>query len=129
MVIELSKPTVPTTAAIARPRIERVIESIPAGSVSTYGQIADLAGLPGRARLTAHTLRFTERDLPWYRVLRSDGRIAIDPHSPWHAEQVQRLRAEGVEVNDARVDLKRFAWRCAVADLLALDLLGAGRDP
>lgn len=129
MVAELSKPTAATAAALARARIEKVILSIPAGRVSSYGQVADLAGLPGRARLTARTLRITERDLPWYRVLRSDGRIAIDPHSPWHAEQVQRLRAEGVEVQDARVDLKRFAWRSAVADLLMLDLLGVEADP
>jgi methylated-DNA-protein-cysteine methyltransferase related protein len=122
---ELSKPRVDTEgAADAQQRIEAVIRSIPPGRVSSYGQVADLAGLPGRARLTARVLRVTAAPLPWFRVLRSDGRIAIDPASPWHDEQVQRLRTEGVEVLAARVDLARFGWHAAVTDLLAAEMLG-----
>jgi methylated-DNA-protein-cysteine methyltransferase-like protein len=36
-------------------------------------------------------------------VLRSDGRIAFPADSPYFAEQVQRLRAEGVVVDNGRV--------------------------
>jgi methylated-DNA-protein-cysteine methyltransferase-like protein len=41
--------------------------------------------------------------LPWHRVLRSDGRIAFPPDSEGFAEQIQRLRAEGVVVVAGRV--------------------------
>ena len=42
-------------------------------------------------------------DLPWHRILRSDGRIAFPPGSTGYLEQAQRLRAEGVEVCNGRV--------------------------
>ena len=69
-----------------------------------YGQVAMRAGLPGRARLTARILgQNDDPDLPWHRVLRSDGRIAMEEGSAgWH-EQSQRLRAEGVVVENGRV--------------------------
>lgn len=69
-----------------------------------YGVIARRAGLPGRARLVARILSGNDDPtLPWHRVLRSDGRIAFPPDSPEAAEQAQRLRAEGVPVENGRV--------------------------
>lgn len=91
-------------AAQARARILAVIRAIPRGQVMGYGQVAARAGLPGRARLTARVLGMNEDPaLPWHRVLRSDGRIAMPEGSRgWH-EQCQRLRAEGVVVERGRV--------------------------
>ena len=37
-------------------RIWQTVLQIPAGKVASYGQIADLAGLPGRARLVGKAL-------------------------------------------------------------------------
>ncbi len=87
--------------------IYRAVAAIPAGRVASYGQIAARAGLPGRARLVGRALRETpdEIKLPWHRVLRSDGRIAISPGSPGWREQCRRLRAEGVVVHNGRVSL------------------------
>ena len=69
-----------------------------------YGQVAMRAGLPGRARLTARILgQNDDPDLPWHRVLRSDGRIAMEEGSAGWREQSQRLRAEGVVVENGRV--------------------------
>ena len=85
-------------------RILAAVRAIPRGRVAGYGEVAALAGLPGRARLAARVLSTNEDPrLPWHRVLRADGRIAFPEGSPqWH-EQVQRLRAEGVEVRGGRV--------------------------
>ena len=85
-------------------RILAAVRAIPRGRVAGYGEVAALAGLPGRSRLAARVLSANEDPrLPWHRVLRADGRIAFPRDSPqWH-EQVQRLRAEGVEVRDGRV--------------------------
>jgi methylated-DNA-protein-cysteine methyltransferase-like protein len=85
-------------------RILAAIRAIPRGQVAGYGQVAQRAGLPGRARLVARLLsRNDDPSLPWHRVLRSDGRIAFPQGSDaWH-EQARRLRAEGVQVDDGRV--------------------------
>jgi methylated-DNA-protein-cysteine methyltransferase related protein len=67
--------------------------------VVSYGEIARRAGRPGAARAVGGFLAEHGGDLPWWRVVRADGRVA--PHKP--AEQTTRLRAEGVEVVDGRV--------------------------
>ncbi|WP_234412143.1 MGMT family protein [Stenotrophomonas sp. YAU14D1_LEIMI4_1] len=88
----------------ARARILQVIHAIPPGQVMGYGQVAMRAGLPGRARLTARVLgQNDDPGLPWHRVLRSDGRIAMAEGSAGWREQAQRLRAEGVVVTNGRV--------------------------
>lgn len=69
-----------------------------------YGEVAAQAGLPGRARLTARILgRNDDPALPWHRVLRSDGRIAMPEGSAGWCEQCRRLRSEGVAVDNGRV--------------------------
>jgi methylated-DNA-protein-cysteine methyltransferase-like protein len=47
--------------------------------------------------------------LPWHRILRSDGRIAFPPDHAQFAEQQQRLRSEGVLVENGRVRGQRAA--------------------
>ncbi len=85
-------------------RILAVVRAIPRGQVAGYGEVAQRAGLPGRARLAAHVLSHNEDPaLPWHRVLRSDGRIAFPEGSSEFREQSRRLRAEGVRVEKGRV--------------------------
>lgn len=92
--------------------IRAVVARIPAGQVSSYGEVASRAGLPGRARLIGKVLGKTPdgMELPWFRVLRSDGRIAFPPQSKPYREQRARLIGEGVRVERGRVDLARFGW-------------------
>ena len=91
-------------------RIYAAIAAIPAGRVASYGAIAARAGLPGRARLVGRLLGEVPAgmDLPWFRVLRASGQIALPPGSRGFCEQCRRLRAEGVEVRHGRVPLARF---------------------
>lgn len=92
-------------------RIIAAVRALPRGRVASYGQIAERAGLPGRARLVARVLSRAPASLrlPWHRVLRSDGRIAFPPGSRGHDEQLRRLRAEGVAVRNGRVAATQFA--------------------
>ncbi|AWV06778.1 MGMT family protein [Marilutibacter maris] len=84
--------------------IHAAIRAIPRGEVAGYGEVARRAGLPGRARLVARLLSHNDDpDLPWHRVLRSDGRIALPEGSAGYLEQCQRLRAEGLRVVNGRV--------------------------
>lgn len=91
-------------------RIYAAIAAIPPGRVASYGAIAARAGLPGRARLVGKLLGETPADweLPWHRVLRASGQIALPVGSRGFREQSRLLRAEGVEVNSGRVALSRF---------------------
>ncbi len=99
--------------------ILRTIAAIPAGRVASYGEIAARAGLPKRARLVGRVLGETPAGVvPWYRVLRSDGRIAFPPGSRGFREQVRRLAAEGVLVKNGRVDLTVHGWERNLDDLL-----------
>ena len=101
-------------------RIWRTVQAIPEGRVASYGQIADLAGLPRRARLVGRALGEVPDDqtVPWYRVLRSDGRIAFPAGSPQAERQKQRLQEEDVVVLNYRVRLGEFGWRPDLAELL-----------
>jgi methylated-DNA-protein-cysteine methyltransferase related protein len=86
-------------------RIYQVVREIPRGAVATYGQVAELAGIPGGARVAGAAMKTsTPADrLPWQRVIgkagRLRGRIAI--HDPVGAA-VQRklLEGEGVRVGE-----------------------------
>ena len=93
-------------------RIYAVVRAIPVGRVSTYGQVAALAGLPGHARQVGYALHaLAEDDVPWHRVINAQGEISrrSDP-GPEPLQRVM-LESEGV-VFDARgrVDLRLFRW-------------------
>jgi methylated-DNA-protein-cysteine methyltransferase-like protein len=76
-----------------------VVLAIPRGVVVSYGWVAAEAGKPGAARAVGRLLGRHPEPLPWWRVVRSDGRLADEVAS----SQAERLRAEGVEVVDGRV--------------------------
>ena len=95
----------PETNAILE-AIWDVIAAIPSGRVSTYGDVAVMAGLPRtHARRTAYALRHAPEDmhLPWHRVLGAGGKIVFPKGSKHHREQARRLRSDGVLVKDGRV--------------------------
>jgi methylated-DNA-protein-cysteine methyltransferase related protein len=91
-------------------KIIAAIRAVPKGEVAGYGEIARRAGLPGRARMVARILSSNDdAPLPWHRILRSDGRIAFPKDSAQYAEQIQRLRTEGVEVVNGKVRGRKTA--------------------
>jgi methylated-DNA-protein-cysteine methyltransferase related protein len=99
--------------------IYAVIRRIPKGRVATYGQIAELAGIPGGARISAAALKVSAGQVPWQRVCgkagRARARIAIlDPMGA--ATQRALLEAEGVAVGDrGLIDLGVYGWLPASA--------------
>lgn len=83
----------------ASERIAAAVRVIPAGCVLSYGAVAAAAGLPNGARAVARLLHAasSSRGLPWWRVVRADGRIAL-PRGGGFEEQAARLAAEGLMV-------------------------------
>jgi methylated-DNA-protein-cysteine methyltransferase related protein len=97
-----------SAADARRARLLAVVAAIPPGSVLSYAEVARRAGFPRGARLAAKALAGADdAGLPWHRVLRADGRIALPAGSKGHREQVRRLRSEGVVVVNGRVSLVR----------------------
>ena len=101
-------------------KIWRTTLQIPTGKVASYGQIADLAGLPGRSRMVGKAMGQAPKELnvPWYRVLRSDGKIAFPAGSELALRQTGLLQEEGVVVLRNRVKLAEFQWQPDLQELL-----------
>jgi methylated-DNA-protein-cysteine methyltransferase-like protein len=80
-------------------RFQAVVADLEVGEVVSYGEVARRAGRPGAARAVGGFLAEHGGDLPWWRVVRADGSLAV--HKP--REQQRRLRGEGVDVVGGRV--------------------------
>ncbi|ELY3465535.1 MGMT family protein [Cronobacter universalis] len=93
-------------------RVYQIVAAIPEGCVTTYGEVARLAGSPRAARQVGGVLkRLPEGSrLPWHRVVNSRGEISLT--GPDLQRQRQALLAEGVQVSGkGEIDLARYGWR------------------
>lgn len=111
---ETDKQRLARLEALQDHRVQRVlatIDSIPKGRVASYGQVAEEAGFPRGARYVGSVLkRFVNDDqIPWHRVLGSDGTIRVLGGTA--RDQVHLLRKEGVNVNKGRVKLAECGWQ------------------
>jgi len=91
-------------------RIINAIKSIPKGKVSSYGRIAGTAGFLNGARQAVRILHSLSKkfDLPWHRVIRSDGSIALE-EGRGRELQISLLQSEGIEVTPkGKVDMKKY---------------------
>ena len=101
-------------------RVWEVIEGIPSGCVLNYGEVARLAGYPGKARMVGMALGRApkKRKLPWHWVVNAQGRISFPEDSDRYKTQRQLLEAEGVLFEDDAIDLDRHSPEQAVDRLL-----------
>lgn len=101
-------------------RIVESIRDIPAGRVASYGQVAEIAGIPRGARQVGAVLRDLPggHDVPWHRVIRSNGSIAFAAGSEAFEEQRSRLTMEGIVVRAGRVDMETYRWQPELDELL-----------
>ena len=101
-------------------RIRETIRDIPKGNVASYGQIAEIAGIPRGARQVGYTLRDLPKGhkVPWHRVVQASGKIAFDKDAPQFEEQRSRLMMEGVTVLAGRIDINLHRWQPHLDELL-----------
>ena len=96
--------------------IYRVVRQIPRGRVLTYGQVAELAGMPGAARVVGAAMRASvpELGLPWQRVVgkRSPDTARVNIHDPvGAAAQRALLEDEGVcFAENGAISLRQYGW-------------------
>jgi methylated-DNA-protein-cysteine methyltransferase related protein len=96
-------------------KIYDVVRKIPSGMVLTYGNVAELAGLSGKARLVGYALFRVEiaSDIPWQRVVNTKGEISYSI-ARCGGDYLQKtlLEREGIEFKSGnRIDLKQYQWR------------------
>lgn len=94
-------------------RIYTVVLSIPWGKVAAYGQVAELAGLPGRARLVGRAMRSLPSDsgVPWHRVVNGQGGISGRGDPAGESEQRALLESEGIVFNEnGRISFDEHGW-------------------
>jgi methylated-DNA-protein-cysteine methyltransferase-like protein len=80
-------------------RIVDVLMALREGEVTTYGDVAEVAGYPRNARLVGRILGTTDAEVPWWRVVNASGQLVSG--SP--RLQTELLSAEGVVVRDERI--------------------------
>jgi len=98
----------------------KVVCEIPPGHVLTYGEVARLSGNAGWARRVSQALRRAPRkmNLPWHRVINSQGKISFPEDSSGWVRQKEMLEDEGVVFLKGKINLERFGYRGAVDRLL-----------
>jgi methylated-DNA-protein-cysteine methyltransferase-like protein len=97
------------TESDMRARVETLVADIPFGRVMTYGDVAAMCGYPGAARRVGAIAREGGSGLPWHRVVRSGGRLAVMAGgSQW---QVDALTTESILVRNGRIpDFTQRRW-------------------
>ncbi len=97
-------------------RIYEIVRQIPYGQVATYGQVAELSNLAGKARVVGYALYRIDMqtsDIPWQRVVNAKGEVSLSPLR-FGTDYLQRslLEREGISFNDAgKIDLRKYLWR------------------
>ncbi len=94
-------------------RVIEIIKNIPKGKVSTYGQVAALAGNYQASRQVAwilHSLSEQE-NLPWHRVINCDGKISLK-QGYGYENQKELLSEEGISFDgNDRIDFDKYLWQ------------------
>ena len=96
-----------------RAEIYRIVASVPAGRVTTYGDVAAVAGSPRAARQVGYAMAALPEgsDVPWHRVINAQGAISHRGDVARPIEQLRRLGDEGVAFDEGgRCDLDRLRW-------------------
>lgn len=91
-------------------RIYEAVKKIPKGKVATYGRVAEMAGDRKMARAVGNALHKNPDpdSIPCYRVVNSEGRVSEAFVFGGENRQIALLEADGIEVIDGKVDLKKY---------------------
>lgn len=94
-----------------RSMVESLIATVPRGQVTTYGDLAALAGHPAAARVVGGMAHHGDTALPWHRLVNRFGGLASGYYGGREV-QAEHLRAEGVTCTDFVVDnFKEIRWQ------------------
>ena len=94
-------------------RVYEIVKQIPAGKVTSYGEVAKAIGAPRASRQVGWALHANPAfgEIPCHRVVFKDG--SLTDGFAFGGRDVQRslLEGEGVRfTGDGKVDMKKFGW-------------------
>jgi methylated-DNA-protein-cysteine methyltransferase related protein len=93
-----------------RIKIEQLMAQVPYGQVTTYGDMAGLAGHANASRIVGGIAHYGDQSLPWHRLVNRFGGLASGFHGGRETQQ-QLLEQEGVICTDFVVDnFKDLRW-------------------
>jgi methylated-DNA-protein-cysteine methyltransferase-like protein len=95
-------------------RIYAVVRRIPRGRVATYGQVAQLARLPGRARQVGYAMHALPpgTGVPWHRVINAQGAVSRRRVPGRELTQRMLLEREGLRFDGrGRASLQKYRWK------------------
>lgn len=94
-----------------RQDVERIVAQIPLGKVTTYGDVAGMAGHPYAARIVGGIAHFGDPELPWQRVVNRFGGLASG-YPGGRDGHAAHLQAEGITSTDHIVNnFEELRWR------------------
>lgn len=94
-----------------RERVEALMAQVPGGTVTTYGDLAGLAGQANASRIVGGIAHFGNPDLPWHRLVNRFGGLAAGFHGGREAQR-QLLEQEGISCTNFIVDnFEELRWR------------------
>ncbi len=94
-----------------RAQVEAFMAKVPAGRVTTYGDLAALAGHPYAARIVGGMAHYGNPELPWHRLVNRFGGLAAGYHGG-RRTQAEHLAAEGVTcTNDSVDNFNELRWK------------------
>ncbi len=96
----------------ANQKIWLIVSQIPEGKVATYGQVAEMAKMPRRARLVGNVLSQIPAGstLPWHRVINSRGELSFPEGTPRYKKQKELLESEGIVFLNSKIKLTIYRW-------------------
>jgi len=90
-----------------------LVRRIPPGQAATYGQIAEVLGVPRAARMVDWALHALppSSDVPWHRVANRERQISTPRHPQGHGTQHRLLERKGSQFDaQGRIDLSTYGW-------------------
>jgi methylated-DNA-[protein]-cysteine S-methyltransferase len=91
-------------------RVLELVSAIPRGKVATYKELARAVGRPRAYKAVANALARNPHpiEIPCHRVVRSDGKIG--GYKFGGRRKAELLIDEGIEVENGKIDLQRYAF-------------------
>jgi len=93
--------------------VHEIVATVPAGKVATYGQIAEMAGIPGAAQEVGHIMSRVRADqnLPCHRIVNKAGTMTPNYAFGGADKQREMLEKEGVRFkSNGRIDMENYQW-------------------
>lgn len=92
-------------------KVYKLVKRIPRGRVVTYGQLAQMLGLPGGARTAGYAIAGcpSGQGIPWHRVVGAGGKLL--PREPYGSKQRRLLESEGTQFAGMSVDMAAHQWQ------------------